>query len=153
MNLSSFALRRASALILMMAIAFVMAACSTDGGADATDDTESVAASAGAGGDGAAGGTATVESGVVQVSAESLAFDASTIEATAGEAFTITFVNNDSVPHNISVYQSQGGDAIVEGTVINQGETVEVEVPALDAGEYYFQCDVHPDMNGMVVVG
>jgi plastocyanin len=26
------------------------------------------------------------------------------------------------------------------------------EIPALDAGEYYFHCDVHPTMNGTVTV-
>jgi plastocyanin len=72
--------------------------------------------------------------------------------APAGEAFTITLVNNDSAPHNVSVYVEEGGDSIVQGDVINGDETVTVEVPALDAGEYYFMCDLHPEMNGTVVV-
>lgn len=145
MKLRSFALRRGAALTLTLLTAFLVAACTSgDGG------TESAAASPGGG---TGGGTATVENGTVEITAADLAFDAGTIEATAGEAFTITLVNNDSAPHNISVYTAEGGDPIVEGTIINQGETVEVEVPAQDAGEYYFQCDVHPDMNGTVVVG
>ncbi len=31
--------------------------------------------------------------------------------------------------------------------------TAEYAVPPLPAGEYYFQCDVHPTMNGTVVDG
>ncbi|MBA2263414.1 MAG: cupredoxin domain-containing protein, partial [Chloroflexi bacterium] len=82
-----------------------------------------------------------------------LAFPVTTIQATAGAAFTITLVNNDSVPHNISIYAEEGGELLAEGTVINGGETVELRVDPLDAGEYYFMCDLHPaDMNGTLVV-
>ena len=81
-----------------------------------------------------------------------LAFDANVIEAPAGEAFTISFTNNDSAPHNVSVYTEEGGEVIVEGEVIDPGASTEVQVEALDAGEYYFVCDIHPDMNGSVVV-
>jgi plastocyanin len=100
----------------------------------------------------AGGGTVSVVDGAVTITADELAFDASTIQATAGEAFTITLVNNDSVPHNISVYTEEGGEAIVEGEIIDGGETVEVSVPAQDAGEYFFVCDLHTTMNGTLVV-
>ena len=151
MNHRFFGLRRGAVLSLTLLMAFAVAACQsndagTDGGAAAT---ESAAAGDGSGG----GGTATVEGGAVEITAANLEFGASTIEAPAGEAFTITLVNNDSAPHNISVYTEEGGDSIVEGEVIEGGQTVEVEVPALDAGEYFFVCDIHPDMNGTVVVG
>jgi plastocyanin len=62
-------------------------------------------------------------------------------------------VNDDSAPHNISIYTEEGGEEIVVGEVIDGGASVEVEVPAMDAGEYFFVCDIHPDMNGTVVVG
>ena len=146
MSTSFFALRRGAILTLSLLLAFALAACAAGEG----DSSEPAATS---GGDGGAGGTATVSGGNVEITAQDLEFSASTIEAPAGEAFTITFVNNDTAPHNISIYTEQGGDAIVEGAVINQGETVEVEVDALDAGEYFFVCDIHPDMNGPVVVG
>ena len=42
---------------------------------------------------------------------------------------------------------------IVVGEVITGPDaTTQIVVPALDAGTYYFQCDIHPDMNGTVVV-
>jgi plastocyanin len=142
MHLNFLALRRGALLALTMLLAFALAACS--GG----DDASEPAATSGDG-----GGTATVTDGAVEITAADLAFNATTIEATAGEAFTITLVNDDTAPHNISIHTEEGGDTIVEGVVINGGETVEVQVPALDAGEYFFMCDIHPDMNGTVVVG
>jgi plastocyanin len=148
MNLPLIALRRGAILTLTMLLTFVLAACS----ADDSGSSAPPAASAGNGGGGGAG-TATVADGSVEITAENLEFSANTIEAPAGEPFTITLVNNDSAPHNISVYTEEGGDVIAEGAVINQGETVEVQVDALDAGEYYFLCDIHPEMNGTVVVG
>lgn len=140
MNHLFFALRRSAHFGLAAMLILVMAACApADEGGD--------------GGDNTGGGTVSVSGGSVEITAADLEFDASTIQAPAGESFTITLVNDDSAPHNISVYTEEGGDEIVIGDVINQGETVEVEVPALDAGEYFFVCDIHPDMNGTVVVG
>lgn len=107
----------------------------------------------GGGGNGGGGGTATVENGTVAVSADNLEFDVSTIEAPAGEAFTIVFTNNESQPHNVAVYREEGGEEIVIGEIITgPGATTETEVPALEAGTYYFRCDVHPEMEGEVVV-
>ena len=40
----------------------------------------------------------------------------------------------------------------MSGGTAEAGQTVTIDVSALDAGEYYFQCDIHPDMNGSVVV-
>lgn len=103
--------------------------------------------------DTAGGGTAEVVGGVVEITAADLAFDATTIVAPAGEAFSTTLVNDDSAPHNLSVYVEEGGTTVVQGDVINGGETTTVEVPSLDAGEYFFVCDLHTNMKGTVVVG
>ena len=149
MNLSFFALRRSATLALSLLVAFALVACSAD---DGGSSSQAPAASEGAGNGGGGSATATVSDGAVDVAAADMAFDVTTIEATAGEAFTVTFTNNDSVPHNIAFYTEEGGDVIVQGDVINGGETVEIEVPAQDAGQYYFHCDVHPDMNGTLVV-
>ena len=111
------------------------------------------ACSSGGGSSAAAEAPATVTDGAVTVTADDLEFDATSIEAPADETFTITLVNNDTAPHNISIYTEEGGEEIVKGTVINEGETTEIEVPALEAGTYFFVCDVHPDMNGPLVVG
>jgi len=139
MNPTSFALRRGALITLILVFATALAACSGN-------SEESQPA------DGGTGGTATVTDGAVEVTAEGLAFDATTIEATAGEDFTITLVNNDSAPHNISIYSEEGGDQIVLGDTAEAGQSVTVDVSALEPGTYYFKCDIHPDMNGSVVV-
>ena len=93
-----------------------------------------------------------VENGVVEVTAENLEFNAEVIEAPAGEDFTIRLVNDDTAPHNISVYSEEGGEEIAKGDTAEGGATVETVVPALEPGEYYFVCDIHPNMNGTLVV-
>ena len=120
---------------LLAVIAILVAACSSGGGSRSQPEAP-----------------ATVTDGAVTVTADDLEFDATSIEAPADDAFTTTLVNNDSAPHNISIYTEEGGERIVEGTVINEGETTEIEVPALQAGTYFFVCDVHVDMNGPLVV-
>ena len=134
-------LRRGSASLLAIALVALVAACSAP--ADSGSAVES---------DNAGGGTIAVVDGVVELSAADLAFDATVIQATAGEAFTIRFSNDDSVPHNVAVDTQEGGDEIVTGDIINGGETDEIAVPAQQAGEYFFVCDLHTNMNGTIVV-
>lgn len=133
----------------VMTLAFVLVACS-GGGTDGTDGTDGADAS----GD-ASGGTVAVTDGDVVITADDLAFDASTIQAPAGQEFTITFTNAESQPHNVAVYSEAdgGGDEIVIGEIITGPDvTTQVVVPALEPGTYYFRCDVHPEMEGTIVV-
>jgi plastocyanin len=137
-----FTLRRGAILSLTLSLAFVLAACG--GGTEGTD---------GGDGDGSTGGaTVAVSGGIVELGADDLEFDASVIEAPAGEPFTIVFTNNETEPHNVAVYVSEGGEPIVVGNIIGEGETDEVEIEGLEAGTYYFRCDVHPEMEGTIVV-
>jgi plastocyanin len=132
-------LRRGALVATAVALIALMAACSPS--------------AEGTAGEGTAGGTIAVTNGNVDLSADDLAFDASTIQAPAGEAFTITFTNLESQPHNVAVLTEEGGDEVVRGEVITGPDAEDVvEVPALEPGEYYFLCDVHPDMNGTIVV-
>ena len=140
-----FGLRSAVFLSVLLALSVVLAACSSGGDDGGGGD---------GGGNGGGGGTVTVENGEVAVSADNLEFDVSTIEATAGEEFTITFTNLESQPHNVAVYVEEGGEPIVQGEVITGPDaTNQIVVPALDEGTFYFQCDFHPDKNGTIVVG
>jgi plastocyanin len=142
MHFPSFALRRGALLGLLVIASLVLAACGggDEGASSAPTD------------DNTAGGTVSVVNGAVDISADDLAFDANVIQATAGEAFTVSFTNNEAVPHNFSVYTEEGGEAIATGEIINEGVTDEVEIEALEPGEYYFVCDLHPEMNGTIVV-
>jgi plastocyanin len=101
--------------------------------------------------DGGGGGGADVT-----VTAADVQFDTDTIQLTAGEETAIEFVNEDQLVHNIAIYPDDAAadnqsDALFDGDDIT-GTTVTYQVPALEAGEYVFQCDTHPDMNGTVVV-
>ena len=142
MHSHSFALRRGALLSLSLTLGLALAACS--GGDDPSEP--------GATDGGSGGGTATVVDGAVDITSDDLEFDVTTIEAAAGEDFTITLVNPDSAPHNISIYTEEGGEALAIGPTAEAGQTVETEVGALEAGTYFFKCDIHPDMNGTLVV-
>jgi plastocyanin len=97
---------------------------------------------------------ARVEGGVLELSAENLEFGAPCIVAVAGEAFTIHFTNNDTQPHDVNVYpDSSKGETLMDGDVITeQGESLDYAVDALEQGSYYFDCSIHPDMNGTLYV-
>jgi plastocyanin len=86
------------------------------------------------------------------LSASSVSFDTDTLTLAAGEDVTVTLDNQDSVPHNLAIYPDDGAtDAIFQGANVNGGSTVDYEFAAPEPGEYYFQCDVHPSMNGSVI--
>jgi plastocyanin len=130
---------------LLFTIGLVMAACTSGG--DGGDGGEASACPG-------TGGTATVADGEVRLCADDLEFDATTIEAPAGEEFSITFTNAESQPHNVAVYTEEDGEEIFIGEIITGPDvTTEVPIDPLEPGTYYFRCDVHPDMEGTIVVG
>ncbi len=78
----------------------------------------------------------------IDLTADQIAFDTSTLEVPAGRPFVVHFVNKDTVQHNFAIYDSSG-KALFTGQIIGQA-TIDYQVPALAAGDYHFQCDVHP---------
>ncbi len=89
----------------------------------------------------------------VTVTTADMAFDSSTITAPADEAFTLALVNNDSMPHNVAIYtDSSKTEKLFEGDLVTDGSIV-YDIPALVAGDYFFECALHPEMNGTLVVG
>ncbi|MGH2463316.1 MAG: cupredoxin domain-containing protein [Candidatus Limnocylindria bacterium] len=91
--------------------------------------------------------------GVITIRAESLAFDTTCLSLPAGETVTIVLDNADSEPHNVAMYTDSGrGSELFAGEIIDGGESIEYEIPPLEAGTFYFDCTVHPAMNGSVVV-
>ncbi|HEX7163772.1 MAG TPA: cupredoxin domain-containing protein [Trebonia sp.] len=92
----------------------------------------------------------------LQVSAMNVKFDKSCLAAPAGQAFTITFNNQDAgVPHDVAIYtNSSATTTLFKGAVVTGPTTTTYHVPALKAGTYYFRCDIHPtQMTGTFVVG
>jgi plastocyanin len=100
--------------------------------------------------------TASAASGdVVSIAAktgDTNAFDTDSLEATAGEPFTLELKNPDVEPHNLSVYESKGGKSLFQGAFVDPGKNATYDVPALPAGDLYFHCDIHPEMSGTLKV-
>ncbi|HXF56133.1 MAG TPA: cupredoxin domain-containing protein [Actinomycetota bacterium] len=90
-------------------------------------------------------------------------FDTKCLAVEAGQPFTVTFRNDDAgVPHNWALYESQdaaqanqpsiGGAPSAAETITGPAETT-YEVEALEPGQYFYRCDVHPvTMTGTLVV-
>ena len=91
----------------------------------------------------------------VNIAADNLAFDTSTITVPAGAEVTMVFANrDDGVPHNVAVYDSPlRTEQIFVGEVIDGPAEITYTFTApSEPGTYYFQCDIHPDMNGEFIV-
>ncbi len=79
-----------------------------------------------------------------------LLYSKTELSAPAGEAFTIIYDNTDvGLPHNLSLYATEDAykadeEAIAGSETLAGPITQEVDVPALDAGDYFFICLVHP---------
>ena len=72
-----------------------------------------------------------------------VAFDTNCLAATAGAPFKIVFDNKDAgILHNVSIYD--GTTSLFAEPPKPGPGVVTYNVPALNAGTYKFQCDVHP---------
>jgi cytochrome c oxidase subunit 2 len=87
----------------------------------------------------------------IELSAANIAFDTDAIEAPAGEDFCIAFTNDDTVPHDVGIYD--GDTDLFDGEDVPGGESIVYLIPALEPGEYEFICNLHPtDMVGTLTV-
>lgn len=110
-----------------------------------------VAAKEGAGPEAKGAGGAQV-TGVTLV-AKNIAFDKKDMQAKANEGFKLTLDNQDPMPHNVAILQSQGSSQVLFRQPPFPGpKKTSWDVAGMPAGKYYFQCDVHPNMNGTVTV-
>jgi plastocyanin len=108
------------------------------------------------GGDDGGGGAATTEEpaggdgGGTEVSMESIQFNPSELTVSAGE--TITFTNNESVPHDVHKTSGPGEDfASGPPGGMQEGDTFELTLE--EPGTYEYVCDVHaPGMAGTITV-
>jgi len=116
---------------LAVALVAVLGACSTaSGGESSTPPTDADAT----------------------VTAADMAFAPGTVTVTAGEDFSLALVNQDSMPHNIAVYtDSSKSEKLFEGEMVTDG-TIVYDISALEPGEYFFDCSLHPNMTGTLVV-
>lgn len=90
---------------------------------------------------------------MLTVTADGLAFDTDCLALPAGEAVTIRLVNADGEPHDVAIYtDSSKSTQLFGGDIVDGGESIDYQIEALEAGMYYFDCTIHPAMNGSVVV-
>jgi plastocyanin len=131
-------------LVLMLAcLALGLVAC----GGDDDDD----------GGSGGGGGAATTEEpagggggGGAQVSLKDIQFHPKDFTVKKGE--TITFTNDESIPHDVHKQSGPGGDfASGPDGGMQQGDTFELKLDK--PGKYDYVCHVHaPGMAGTITV-
>jgi plastocyanin len=111
-------------LILLTALTLAVAACSSDdGGSDTT--------AAGSGG------------GEGSVEIADLAFSPDTLTVAVGT--TVTWENSDSLPHT-----STSDDEVWDSGTLESGG--EFSFTFEEAGTFSYFCEIHPSMNGSVVV-
>ena len=104
------------------------------------------------GGGSTGGSTTDPDTADVTLTSVDLAFDTSTITVPAGEPFTLALVNQESMQHNVAIYtDSSASDDLFVGEFIGE-TTIVYDIPALEPGEYFFRCDLHPDMVGTLIV-
>jgi cytochrome c oxidase subunit 2 len=99
------------------------------------------------------GGPAT--GATVEVSAQNIAFEPTTLTAKADTPFTIKFTNNDAgIPHNVAIHSgpNQTDPPQFTGEIFPGVDSRSYSIPALKAGTYAFSCTVHPNMTGTLTV-
>jgi len=103
--------------------------------------------------------TASGETGltiIAPVGAATAGYNTDRLEAEAGIAFAVTFDNQDTgVIHNFVITKPDGSKVDMGDTAFFAGVAAKTyDVPALDAGEYPFLCEVHPQtMKGVLTIG
>jgi plastocyanin len=95
--------------------------------------------------------TSAGQSVTIDLAAQNMAFDKTSISVPAGADITVNFNNQDGgIPHNFSVYQTLAGgqtSQVFIGQVITGPSTITYHFKAPTApGDYFFVCDVHPQM-------
>lgn len=88
----------------------------------------------------------------VDVAAQGIQFDTDRIDLPAGTPVTIHFENRDPVQHNVAIFTDDTLATVLFRGDLVTGRSIDYQVPPLDPGTYYFHCDIHPSMNGTVVV-
>ena len=97
-------------------------------------------------------GAVIVEDG--RIVAEGTAFDTDELRLPADTPTPLTFENRDPAPHNVSIYENAeaSGEPLFTFEPFAGPRTEPFDIEAISEGEYYFRCDVHPTMEGTVIV-
>lgn len=125
-------LRRASTLFLGLALATTLAACGSSG----SGGSSNAAVNPGTSPNVAAGPTVTIQD---------FKFSPATLNVKVGT--TVTFVQEDSIPHTAT---GSGDSSFIKSPTLTKGQTYTVTFTK--AGTYDYICSIHPYMRGSVVV-
>ena len=89
----------------------------------------------------------------LQLTAQNVAFDKTTLDAPANTPFVIDFKNQDAgIPHNVEIQKSDGTTVQQQPTITGVNET-QYQFNALPPGTYTYLCIVHPTiMRGTLTV-
>jgi plastocyanin len=95
------------------------------------------------------------------LTAQNISFDLKDLVLPADKGFILEFINKDNVQHNVAIYKdkaaSSSGEAagtLFKGAVFQGPATRDYEIKdGIPKGTYYFQCDIHPVMNGVAHAG
>jgi len=128
--------RRLALLFACLAFGLVVAGCGGDddddsGNADTQEQTAPAPEAEGGG-------------GATEVSMEGIKFDPAEVTVATGD--TVTWVNNDTVGHDVTGDDFKSG----EPGAMNNGDTFEQKFDT--AGTFDYVCTVHPGMEGTVKV-
>ena len=93
---------------------------------------------------------------VLDIVAQGSTFDPPCLVAPAAEPFTINFDNKDPLIHNLVIATDEAAisaDPIFKSQDVPGPDQMALDVPAIDAGDYFFQCIYHPlTMTGTLAV-
>jgi plastocyanin len=92
----------------------------------------------------------------VSLSAKDLQFSTDAISVKPDEPIALTFDNQDAgVQHNVAIFQGPDATAplVFRGDLVTGVASATYDVSALQPGQYFFHCDVHPTMHGMITAG
>jgi plastocyanin len=89
--------------------------------------------------------------GAVEIKAKGIQFDLKEMALPANAEAEIVFKNEDmGIPHNLSVYGGPDNTAppLLKGDIVAGPAEITYHFQTAAPGDLYFQCDVHPNMNG-----
>ncbi|MEA2829152.1 MAG: hypothetical protein QOG43_3591 [Actinomycetota bacterium] len=96
-----------------------------------------------------------VEAAAATLVAKNIAFDHKEISLPANTEVDVDFKNTDKgIPHNVAIYGGADATApvVFKGDILAGPAETKYHFTSPAAGDYHFQCDVHPNMSGTVKV-
>jgi hypothetical protein len=87
----------------------------------------------------------------LRIAAKNNRFDTECLAAPSNAEVKIELVNEDSSPHNLSIYTGRSGAAIFSGSHVPGTQTETYTVGAQAPRRAYFVCDIRPEMEGVFV--